>query len=243
MICKGISIQWDRSIEYIALDFSCLEQPISLTLEWWQKEKIWVKYNTRSHLIEQADGSYELVIAHAPDENRHLEKHDLRFGETIISIFPGKDYGRAFWRDNSGPEESGESTWELVKIPLVGEKKKEHISRIQRNQQEFRSALVALDERCVLTGETTVSALEAAHIISASYGGSEVIENGILLRADIHRLFDAGGFSIRENGKVMVGTGLSDTYELLLKDKSLPSSAFTRVSDALKHVSVLGEDN
>lgn len=243
MISKGISIQWDQSIEYIALDFSCLEQPISSTLEWWKKEKIWVKYNTQSQIVEHTDGSYELVIAHDPDENRNLEKHDLRFGETVISIFPGQDYGRAFWRDNSGPEESGESTWKLVENPLVGEKKKENLSRIQRKQQKFRSALVALDERCVFTGETTASALEAAHIISACQGGAEVIENGILLRADVHRLFDAGGFSINENGKVVLGAGLSDTYKMLLKDKSLPSSAFTRVSDALKYVSKLGEDS
>lgn len=43
---------------------------------------------------------------------------------------------------------------------------------------------------CAVSGCSTEAALEAAHIEPFSQGGADTVENGLLLRADIHRLFD-----------------------------------------------------
>ena len=61
----------------------------------------------------------------------------------------------------------------------------------RRGQPEFRSKLVAAyDARCAVTGYDAVSALEAAHITPYLGPESNHASNGLLLRADIHTLFD-----------------------------------------------------
>lgn len=64
---------------------------------------------------------------------------------------------------------------------------------VRQGQQKFRNALkAAYQSTCALTGCTVVEVLEAAHIIG--YRGKETnhVQNGLLLRADIHALFDMG---------------------------------------------------
>lgn len=46
--------------------------------------------------------------------------------------------------------------------------------------------------RCAVTQERTLPALEAAHIRPYGDGGKHEARNGLLLRRDIHSLFDAG---------------------------------------------------
>lgn len=61
----------------------------------------------------------------------------------------------------------------------------------RRGQRRFRDALLrAYDGRCALTGCDVVDVLEAAHIQPYRGPESNVVPNGILLRADIHTLFD-----------------------------------------------------
>ena len=48
------------------------------------------------------------------------------------------------------------------------------------------------DRRCAITRERTLPALEAAHIRPYGEGGAHEARNGLLLRRDIHSLFDAG---------------------------------------------------
>ena len=60
----------------------------------------------------------------------------------------------------------------------------------RRGQPKFRKDLVDYFGGCVITGCKDIPALEAAHIIA--YNGDETnsIYNGLLLRSDIHTLFD-----------------------------------------------------
>ncbi len=59
-------------------------------------------------------------------------------------------------------------------------------------QAKFRREVFALwGARCLITKCETLSALEAAHVHRFSDGGSDEACNGVPLRADIHRLFDA----------------------------------------------------
>ncbi len=63
----------------------------------------------------------------------------------------------------------------------------------RRGQPEFRQRLLeAYGGRCAISGCDAVEALEAAHIVP--YLGPETnhLSNGILLRADLHTLFDLG---------------------------------------------------
>ena len=63
----------------------------------------------------------------------------------------------------------------------------------QRGQPAFRRALLAAyGERCAITGCDAEDALEAAHIIGYPGPDTQHVSNGLLLRADIHTLFDLG---------------------------------------------------
>jgi hypothetical protein len=65
--------------------------------------------------------------------------------------------------------------------------------RPRLGQGAFRVLVTDLYERrCAVTRERTLPALEAAHIRPYSDGGVHEASNGLLLRRDLHSLFDAG---------------------------------------------------
>lgn len=66
-------------------------------------------------------------------------------------------------------------------------------SRQRRGQGAF-AALVATayQQRCAFTRERVLPTLEACHIRPAAKGGSHAVSNGLLLRSDVHQLFDLG---------------------------------------------------
>lgn len=63
----------------------------------------------------------------------------------------------------------------------------------RRGQPAFRRALMSAYEGCcAITGCTLSAVLEAAHIYPYEGEHTNVVSNGLLLRADIHTLFDLG---------------------------------------------------
>lgn len=63
----------------------------------------------------------------------------------------------------------------------------------RQGQREFRDALLeAYSGRCVLTGTAVPAVLEAAHIDPYLGPHSNTVDNGLLLRSDVHALFDIG---------------------------------------------------
>jgi len=61
----------------------------------------------------------------------------------------------------------------------------------RRGQGEFRRQLLAAyGGRCAVTGCDVADALEAAHIVPHGENPDQEVRNGLLLRADIHTLFD-----------------------------------------------------
>ncbi|WP_370197995.1 HNH endonuclease [Bradyrhizobium diazoefficiens] len=66
----------------------------------------------------------------------------------------------------------------------------------RRGQANFRKKLLGSYKRCAITGCDAVEALEAAHIAPYRGDHTDHVQNGLLLRADIHSLFDLGLLSI-----------------------------------------------
>ena len=70
----------------------------------------------------------------------------------------------------------------------------------RQGQQRFRNDLIGTyGGRCFVTGCTELAALEAAHIRAVKKKGRHSVRNGMLLRADIHNLFDRGLFVIEDD--------------------------------------------
>lgn len=66
--------------------------------------------------------------------------------------------------------------------------------------------------RCAVSGEKTLPVLQAAHIIPYSSAGESTIQNGILLRSDLHTLFDTGYLTITTDFRVEVSHRLKEDY-------------------------------
>jgi putative restriction endonuclease len=80
-----------------------------------------------------------------------------------------------------------------------------HLIRPRLGQGAFRLAVTdAYNRECAITGGRVLPALEAAHIQSYSSGGEHEISNGLLLRRDIHSVFDAGYLTFDEDLRVVV---------------------------------------
>ena len=64
-----------------------------------------------------------------------------------------------------------------------------------------------------MTRERTLPALEAAHIRPFAEGGEHEASNGVLLRRDIHSLFDAGYVTITSDLHFEVSRRIKEEFE------------------------------
>jgi putative restriction endonuclease len=78
----------------------------------------------------------------------------------------------------------------------------------------FRVAVTdAYQRACAVTTEHSLPVLEAAHIKPYSDGGEHDLRNGLLLRTDLHRLFDKGYVTVTVDARLEVSRRLRDDYE------------------------------
>ncbi len=65
------------------------------------------------------------------------------------------------------------------------------IRRVRKGQAQLRNKLMHVYEfQCCMTGTGPINVLEAAHIEKHSIGGINLSTNALLLRSDIHILYD-----------------------------------------------------
>lgn len=70
----------------------------------------------------------------------------------------------------------------------------------------------AYKRRCAISGEKTLPVLEAAHIKPYSKGGIHSVRNGLLLRRDLHALFDRGYITIDDKLHIVVSKRIKEDY-------------------------------
>jgi hypothetical protein len=77
--------------------------------------------------------------------------------------------------------------------------------RVRVGQAGFRSKLLAeYGSQCAVTGAAPKTVLEACHLYSYAEVGKHEDQGGLLLRRDIHRLFDQGLIAVDEMGAIDV---------------------------------------
>jgi putative restriction endonuclease len=144
-----------------------------------------------------------------------------------LSIMQGKTYdttghiGAALWNEVSNrlnkyqfgstkdrtayPQGVAEPT------PLYGS---EYLTRARLGQGAFRVLVTeAYTRRCAITGERALPVLEAAHIKPFAQSGPNKINNGLLLRADLHILFDEGYITITDDLHIEVSRRIKEEYD------------------------------
>ena len=86
--------------------------------------------------------------------------------------------------------------------------------RPRLGQGAFRAIVTDVyDRRCAVTRERTLPALDAAHIRPYSEGGEHATTNGLLLRKDIHSLFDQGYVTVRPSLDFAVSRRIREEFE------------------------------
>lgn len=89
-----------------------------------------------------------------------------------------------------------------------------HLIRPRLGQGAFRVLVTDIyRRRCAVTRERTLPALEAAHIRPYGEGGVHDARNGLLLRRDVHSLFDSGYVTVTPDLRFEVSRQIREEFE------------------------------
>jgi hypothetical protein len=76
---------------------------------------------------------------------------------------------------------------------------------IRQGQPKFRKDLLEnYKQKCCMTGCDVQDTLEACHVYPYMGPSTNHVQNGVILRSDLHTLYDRGLISINENYKILV---------------------------------------
>lgn len=86
--------------------------------------------------------------------------------------------------------------------------------RPRLGQGAFRVAVTdAYGRACTVTGEHSLPVLEAAHIQPFASDGPHAVTNGLLLRSDLHKLFDRGYLTVTPDHHLEVSPALKQHFD------------------------------
>lgn len=88
------------------------------------------------------------------------------------------------------------------------------LRQVRPDQRAFQTIVTqAYDSKCAISGEKTVPVLEAAHIKPYAEAGPSIVSNGLLLRSDLHRLFDRHYLTINADSlRVQVSKRIKEEF-------------------------------
>ncbi|MEO7621592.1 MAG: HNH endonuclease signature motif containing protein [Gallionella sp.] len=100
--------------------------------------------------------------------------------------------------------------------------------KTRRGQPEFRQKLLsAYESRCCFSGCNVIDVLEAAHIKAHADEPNYSTNNGLLMRADLHTLFDLHLIGVDEWGRIKVSKNLNKSdYQKLDGERIRHPSSF-----------------
>ncbi|RIV42163.1 HNH endonuclease [Flagellimonas pelagia] len=125
---------------------------------------------------------------------------------------PRTNYTNSISRVNIDFSEFGNEPFNPIPNDDFNEKQ-QYARIIRRGQFQFREELLkAYDYKCAVSGHGPINVLEACHILPHSKSGINQLDNGILLRSDLHNLFDDGYLRIQPSTYIIeVDSTLSET--------------------------------
>ena len=122
--------------------------------------------------------------------------------------------------EEAAPVDPAESGVPPMFDPSMIEDGRERVAReiaIRRGQVIFRRSLLDSYGCCAMTGCSVEAAIEGAHIVPYQGPGTNHVTNGLLLRGDVHTLFDLGLLAVDSDTlTILVAPQLNGTdYESL----------------------------
>ncbi len=176
------------------------------------------KYRRDSHTNPRADYSIGCLMISQPvffDRDQWIDQPSDWARQTMqgASYDLTSGEGLRVWQRCLAHEEGAKQ-----QVSSSGESEPRYGSAIlvrpRLGQGIFRIAVTdAYSRACALTEEHSLPVLEAAHIRPYAQGGGHDVSNGLLLRSDLHRLFDRGYVTVTPDLRFEVSRRLKDDFE------------------------------
>jgi putative restriction endonuclease len=125
-------------------------------------------------------------------------------------------------------EPAGSRLWEEVQLRLQDipiEERKATVSETNRYGEEYTvkprlgqggfrvEVIEAYHRKCAMTGEKALPVLQASHIKPYAKSGPHDIKNGLLLRADLHILFDQGYLTVTKDHHIEASKEMKEDFD------------------------------
>jgi hypothetical protein len=234
-ISRGVEIRWRKSTELAPVNIKSLSEAeqVRETYEYFPATDRWITHEVRS-TIERKGAKFFVTLEYDATTEAMLDADYRRHGRTIISIDTNTLLVSAQWVGQFDTEAEGSSPGKIIITKIMGPHRRAEAEPPARSYTLLRDILISLDGRCAISGETTPAVLDAVCLIAQSAGGNEVIENAILMRADLSRLYAQGHFHISADGALVASDGLGGAYAELLDGAVLSEDVLARVDEALQ---------
>ena len=127
-----------------------------------------------------------------------------------LAMQPARGYFEELLRRLLGSRLDAElSTWQRPG-PVYGDPR---LVAPRLGQRAFQAVVLdAYSRRCAITGDKIVPVLQAAHIRPLPAGGEHRLDNGLLLRSDVHTLYDRGYLGVDPKHRLLVSPRLRDEF-------------------------------
>jgi putative restriction endonuclease len=114
---------------------------------------------------------------------------------------------------------------------------------VRKRDPRFRELVLrAYEYRCAVTGFQAALGgsyfgCEAAHVKWHAYDGPDVVENGLAMEPTLHKLFDAGAWSLTDGRKILVSADFTGSDEAVTKIRRLHGQSLREPQPGLPFVS------
>lgn len=247
-----LKLSWPTTTEYIRIDDPAAPLPGTVdTEEFWNAESVRVGY--AAQCVEQTrDGAILRFSLGYPDASvvrdtqyldgrkYELETNDIRWGVTnvtvdldtlaIDAVFAGDeaDSGHLLVAHCVAFREVDAN--ELASLDYTTA-----LRLLRPGHDQIRRQLLH-NGHCAISLESCEAVLDLVHIVEAKDGGQASHHNCMLLRSDLHRLFDARLLWIAEDGAVCLSNSprVTEVYRKEFGASWLDPETFDLVRDALR---------
>ena len=241
-----IEIDWSYGFEYLSIDPEKLPDPGSTvyTNERWNESGREVEYCTEFRPVASDESEFvKFQLIYRLEANTDLKKDKIIWGTTDFSVEKHKKTNRSVTASYTSAKKRQQLEVEGIPSCRILEGGiSEDVVRgglanviLRGRQQALRRNLIRIHGgRCAISEEKTMAVLDVAHVIAVKDSGGHTHENAFLLRADLHRLFDAGILTISERGVVEIALeNTQSKYEDLI-GKPINPIVFKYIKKALK---------
>lgn len=188
---KGTSSVWLFITEQKTADRTPYRDQLQGPFLYWQGQKAG---RTDELIIDHQIRGLELLVFFRKKIYEHLKAGFQYLGPFVYLSHTGHKPTNFLLQRKGASAVLPQAADEEIFDPTNAEDARKRILRSitqRRGQKTFRDALrTAYNDRCAITGCSILHVLEAAHIYPYRGPDTNKVTNGLLLRADVHTLFD-----------------------------------------------------